>query len=168
MSAKSWVVVTAVVCLLAVMCAGCRTGGGDRLDPALIDELEGDHALSSWGDDPGRIVPDVDLENVLFDFDSARIRPGERRKLEAAARYLEKHPRHRMVVEGHCDERGSKEYNMALGERRALSARKYLISLGINDARLLTRSYGEESPAHIGHDESAWRLNRRAEFVVYR
>ena len=70
-----------------------------------------------------------------------------------------------MIVEGHCDERGSNEYNLALGERRALAVRAAMISAGIDGARVQTRSYGEERAVAFGHDESAWRLNRRAEFT---
>ena len=172
MSAKHrFVAVTMILCLAALLATGCRTGrnkrGGD-FGPVTFDELQGDYALEPWGDDPGRIVTGVHLENVLFDFDSARIRPSERPKIEAAAEYLRRNAGTRVVVEGHCDERGSKEYNMALGERRALATRAYLIGLNIDRARVMTKSYGEESPEHLGHNEQAWRQNRRAAFVVYR
>jgi peptidoglycan-associated lipoprotein len=72
-----------------------------------------------------------------------------------------------VVIEGHCDERGSREYNLALGERRALAVRAYLVGLGIDATRLQTKSYGEEQPVAMGHDESSWSRNRRAEFVLF-
>jgi len=72
-----------------------------------------------------------------------------------------------VIVEGHADERGSREYNLALGERRALAVRDYLISLGVNSAAIQTKSYGEEMPENMGHDETAWRANRRAVFAIY-
>jgi peptidoglycan-associated lipoprotein len=106
---------------------------------------------------------------VLFAYDSAQIGLSERPKLEAVAAYLRKTSAGtRVVLEGHCDERGSREYNMALGERRSLAARAYLIGLGVDGSRLITRSYGEERPVDPGHDESSWRLNRRVESIAYR
>jgi peptidoglycan-associated lipoprotein len=74
----------------------------------------------------------------------------------------------RLIAEGHCDERGSREYNLSLGEHRALAVRAYLVGLGVDGARIQTRSYGEEQPLDPGHDESAWRLNRRVEFALFR
>jgi len=102
---------------------------------------------------------------VLFDYDSARIRPSEESKLQTVAAYLKSNPG-KLVVEGHCDERGTAEYNRALGERRALAAREELVKLGADGARITTISYGSERPADTGHDESAWSKNRRDEFVV--
>jgi peptidoglycan-associated lipoprotein len=102
---------------------------------------------------------------VLFDYDSARIRPSEESKLEAVAAYLKANPG-KLVVEGHCDERGTAEYNRALGERRALAARDELVKLGVDTGRMSTISYGRERPADTGHDETAWAKNRRCEFVV--
>lgn len=103
---------------------------------------------------------------VYFDYDSSQINAPERPKIEAVADYLKKNRGVNLIIEGHCDERGSREYNMALGERRALAIRAYLIGLGIDAARIQTKSYGEERPVAFGHDESSWRLNRRGEFVL--
>jgi peptidoglycan-associated lipoprotein len=102
---------------------------------------------------------------VLFDYDSARIRPGEVPKLEAVAAYLRSNPG-KLVIEGYCDERGTAEYNRALGERRALAARDELVKLGVDASRISTISYGKERPVDLGHDEAAWAKNRRCEFVV--
>jgi len=102
---------------------------------------------------------------VLFDYDSARIRPSEESKLQAVAAYVKSNPG-KLVIEGHCDERGTAEYNRALGERRALASRDELVKLGIETGRISTVSYGSERPADPGHDEGAWSKNRRCEFVV--
>ena len=116
--------------------------------------------------DLGTLV-DVQFENVFFDFDRARVAESERTKVELVADYMRGNPTVIIVVEGHCDARGSRDYNMALGERRALAVRAYLIGLGIDGARIHTKSYGEEMPVDPGHSEKTWRLNRRVEFVVY-
>jgi peptidoglycan-associated lipoprotein len=86
--------------------------------------------------------------------------------LQANAAILKKYPTWIITIEGHCDERGTAEYNLALGEKRALAAKTYLVSLGVPADRLRTVSYGKEFPVDPGHDESAWSKNRRAHFVV--
>ncbi|HEY8368923.1 MAG TPA: peptidoglycan-associated lipoprotein Pal [Thermodesulfobacteriota bacterium] len=106
------------------------------------------------------------LETVYFDFDKSDLRPDARATLEANAEWLRRNPNVRVQIEGHADERGSVQYNLALGERRAESAKRYLESLGISGSRLSTISYGEERPVDPGHGEEAWAKNRRAEFVV--
>lgn len=105
------------------------------------------------------------FEVVYFDYDSAQIRDSERAKIESVARGLKSTPG-TIVIEGNCDERGSAEYNLSLGDRRAQSVRSYLIGLGIEGSRIQTKSYGEERPVATGHDETSWSQNRRAEFVV--
>ncbi len=107
-----------------------------------------------------------DFPPVFFGYDSSRIEPAQRAKLEEVADHLRRNPDQQLIIEGHCDERGSREYNLALGERRALAARAYLIGLGIDGGRLQTKSLGEEQPAEMGHNESAWAKNRRAEFIL--
>ena len=130
-------------------------------------ELPGDKALGSRFDE-GQRITDVNLDNVLFDYDSFQIRDSELPKIRAAADYMKANPAVRLVVEGHCDERGSREYNMALGEHRALAVRAQLIGLGIDGSRIQTRSFGEEQPADPGHTQEAWRVNRRGVFALYR
>ena len=110
----------------------------------------------------------VQFSTVLFGYDSTQILPGEMSKLSEVVAYLRSSPESAIRVDGHCDERGSREYNMALGERRALAVRAYLIGQGIDPNRVGTFSHGEESPAEFGHHESAWRQNRRAEFKAYK
>ncbi len=106
------------------------------------------------------------LGPVFFGYDSSEIDSGAQRILDANADVLRRNPRWTITIEGHCDERGPAEYNLALGERRAAAARSYLISLGVAADRLRTVSYGKEFPFDPGHDESAWAKNRRAHFVV--
>ena len=102
---------------------------------------------------------------VYFDYDSARVKPSEMSKLEAVANALKANTK-KLIIEGHTDERGTAEYNRALGERRAGSAREALIRLGIDTSRISTVSYGKEKPADPGHDEAAGAKNRRDEFVI--
>ena len=105
----------------------------------------------------------ADLGVVYFDFERSEIRADARPILRNNATDL-KNVEGRVTVEGHTDERGSEEYNLALGERRANAVRKYLVNLGVSSSDLRVVSYGEAKPAARGHDESAWRWNRRAEF----
>jgi peptidoglycan-associated lipoprotein len=105
------------------------------------------------------------LKTVHFAFDSYELSEEARRLLQDNAKWLRDNPGHVIRVEGHCDERGTIEYNLALGERRASAVRDYLAGLGVDPSRLRIVSYGEEVPADPGHDEEAWRKNRRAESI---
>ncbi|NOT34406.1 MAG: peptidoglycan-associated lipoprotein Pal [Candidatus Eisenbacteria bacterium] len=115
---------------------------------------------------PSPGVRDADLSPALFDYDSAMLREDARTALDGAARLLREHPEVRIVIEGHCDERGTVEYNQALGQQRAEVARDYLQQQGIAATRLTVLSYGKERPFDGGHDESAWQQNRRAHLRV--
>jgi peptidoglycan-associated lipoprotein len=106
------------------------------------------------------------FEAVFFALDSFEVDGPAQQALNANAGILKKYPSWVITIEGHCDERGSAEYNLALGEKRALAAKTYLVSLGIPADRLRTVSYGKEFPFDPGHDEAAWLKNRRAHFVV--
>ena len=106
------------------------------------------------------------LKDIFFDFDRADLRSDARDTLRANADWLRSNPSARVEIEGHCDERGTNEYNLALGARRAQAAKDYLVSLGIAGERLSTISYGEEIPVCREHTESCWRQNRRARFVI--
>jgi peptidoglycan-associated lipoprotein len=103
---------------------------------------------------------------VYFDLDRHNVRADQASKLEAVAAHLKSNANQNLILEGHCDERGTEEYNRALGERRALSLREYLGNLGVNLERVLTKSFGEDKPAIVGHTEDAWSKNRRGEFVL--
>ena len=105
-------------------------------------------------------------DRVLFDFDRSTIRPDQRPILERQAAWMGRYPAVRVQVEGHTDERGTREYNLALGQRRANAARDVLVAGGVNGARITTISYGKDRPAALGSDEAAWAQNRRAVTVV--
>jgi peptidoglycan-associated lipoprotein len=105
-------------------------------------------------------------EDVLFEFDSASLTAEAQEILRAKAEWLRDNPGVRVLIEGHCDERGTNEYNLALGDRRAFSSKAFLTDLGIDGARLSTISYGEERPIASGSSEDAWAKNRRAHFVI--
>lgn len=105
-------------------------------------------------------------EHIYFDFDSSVLTAAAQATLRNKAEWLYANPNANVVIEGHCDERGTTAYNLALGERRAASAKAFLVNLGISGARLTTISYGEEMPLDPGHNESAWAKNRRTAFVL--
>ena len=100
--------------------------------------------------------------NVYFDYDSSDILDSQRTTLEAKAAWMKANPNAKLTIEGHCDERGTSEYNLALGDRRAARAKSFLKKLGVSSDRMDTVSYGEEKPAVVGHTEEAWSKNRRA------
>ncbi|MDP2970490.1 MAG: peptidoglycan-associated lipoprotein Pal, partial [Deltaproteobacteria bacterium] len=114
----------------------------------------------------GEVLESKLLKDIHFDFDKYDIRSGDAEILKENAALLMKHPTLKIQIEGHCDERGTSEYNLALGERRANSAKKYLISLGMRADQISTISYGEEKPLDPGHNEEAWAKNRRDHFII--
>lgn len=162
---------TALIGSMAFL-GGCKSKNANSADPwdgtgVIGGPLEGDIPLadSSLGlpaDGDRSVVPPV-----FFAYDSSQVNPEEAGKCEQVASLIRKGSYSGVIVEGHADERGSREYNLALGERRALAVRDYLISLGVDPAVIQTKSYGEEMPDDMGHDESAWRKNRRAVFALY-
>ena len=105
-------------------------------------------------------------EHIYFDFDKSDLTPSAVSVLKRKASWLSYNTGVSVVIQGHCDERGTTEYNLALGERRAQSAKAFLMDMGVASSRLQTISYGEERPVDPGHDEAAWEKNRRAQFVV--
>ena len=105
-------------------------------------------------------------DRVFFDFDKSDIKPEGQKTLERQAEWLKKYPNTTVTVEGHCDDRGTREYNLALGERRANAVKKALVALGIAPNRVSTISYGKERPAVVGDNEAAWAQNRRGVTVV--
>jgi peptidoglycan-associated lipoprotein len=105
---------------------------------------------------------------VHFDFDSSNVKAGEKSKVGSVADYLKSNPSTAVEIDGHCDERGTEEYNRSLGERRALALRETLVQLGVEPLRIDTTSFGKDRPVANGHNEAAWRQNRRGEFLLER
>jgi peptidoglycan-associated lipoprotein len=115
---------------------------------------------------PQEILTSEVGDRVFFDFDKSDLKPEARRTVERWAAFLKQYPNLTVTIEGHADERGTREYNLALGERRANSAKNFLVSLGTEARRVATISYGKERPAVVGSNEAAWSQNRRAVMVV--
>lgn len=169
-----------VAAVLAVFASGCRynkAGSGSGLSGAdqegrdIVGQEEISGSLDSIGEkrfeDMFQRCTDVAFDAVYFGFDSTVVAQSELPKVDAVARHLVDKPERVVVIEGHCDERGSNEYNISLGENRASIVRNYLVQSGIEDSRIQTRSYGEEKPAVSGSTESSWAKNRRAEFAIF-
>jgi len=114
----------------------------------------------------GEVFESKLLKDIRFDYDKYDIRREDEGILRENAAFLKKNPKMKIQIEGHCDERGTVEYNLALGERRANSTKRYLVSLGITSDRISTISFGKERPLDPGHNEEAWAKNRRAHIVV--
>lgn len=163
----------------AAVVSGCKYDKAGKGDGAEGGDINGQDILSSAqegsisGASEGKFedmytrCTDVNFTPVYFGFDSTVVPQGELGKIEAVAQHLAAKSDRVVVVEGNCDERGSSEYNMSLGENRAIIIRNYLVQSGVASDRIQTRSYGAEKPAVDGHDESAWALNRRGEFAIY-
>lgn len=114
----------------------------------------------------GEVFESKLLKDIRFDYDKYDIRRVDEGILRENAAFLKKNPKMKIQIEGHCDERGTVEYNLALGERRANNTKRYLVSLGITSDRISTISFGKERPLDPGHNEEAWAKNRRAHIVV--
>jgi peptidoglycan-associated lipoprotein len=112
------------------------------------------------------VLKELQIPDITFDYDKYNLNPLAQSTLKAGAPAYVKYKEYKLVVEGHCDERGTVEYNLALGEKRAMEAAKYLVDLGITKDRIKTISYGKEMPLDKGHDEAAWAKNRRDRFVI--
>lgn len=173
--------------LLAIMIAGCSATASKKMEdasPAPVEVADNGQASgpegTAYGLDnadgltagelggSGEGVSDADLlsqRSIYFEYDSELISEDYRRVIEVHARFLSENPDVSVTLEGHADERGSREYNLALGERRALAVGKMLSLLGLQQSRVTTLSFGEEKPHARGSDESSWRLNRRVDLV---
>ena len=162
---------------LSVATTGCKydkagkggAGSGSDINGQDISGESGSISGASEGkfEDLYTRCTDVNFAPVYFGFDSTVVPQGELGKIDAVVQHLTAKTDRVVVVEGNCDERGSSEYNMSLGENRAIIIRNYLVQSGIAADRIQTRSYGAEKPAVDGHDESAWAKNRRGEFAIY-
>ena len=172
MSRNLWFGMLVVVLVCALCTTGCRrksktsATGNDNIGGIAGSGQGTEQGLSSRPEG-SMDVRSEKFASVLFDYDSAQIKESERSKIQAVADFLKKTAKTGALVEGNTDERGSAEYNMSLGERRALAVRAYLVGLGIDGAIIQTKSNGKEKPVAMGHDEAAWSLNRRSEFVLF-
>lgn len=166
------------LCAVLLLVAAC-TSAPDEIPPPPGDAAGADmqgaagRAGIASSDLPPGVEPgsQEDLEvtvgdRVFFDYDSAVLSPLATQTLDRQAAWLQQYPDVSVTIEGHADERGTREYNLALGDRRANAVKNYLVALDLDPARVLTISYGEERPAEPGNDESAWAKNRRAVTVV--
>jgi len=138
---------------------GGTTSGGTTATPAPT-------ATPTARPEPSQFTAVADLKDIHFDFDKYDIRPGDSKTLDGNAGWLKSNPNHLVLIEGHCDERGTNEYNLALGERRAKSTMNYLVSQGVQASRITIISYGEERPVCSQKTEECWAKNRRAHFLV--
>lgn len=171
------------VCLVLLSSAGCAKNDmlkKDEMVPQAAVTRQAGDAPEKTADADGSLtdrqaketpVPTADqlktgMESIYFNFDAIDLDPAARDSLLATYRYLQAKSDVKVRIEGNCDERGSAEYNLALGEKRAKVARKYLTTMGIAGDRLSTISYGKEKPADPSHNEDAWKKNRRDDFVV--
>lgn len=139
--------------------AGSEAGVGIESGPQVTDQ---DMSFDQQGSDSGRIEG---LSTVYFAYDQARLTEGAKATLKENAAWIKSHANATIQIEGHTDSRGSTEYNLSLGERRAKSVRQYLQGLGVDPKRMTVISYGEEKPIAMGDSEAAWSKNRRANFV---
>jgi peptidoglycan-associated lipoprotein len=186
-----------ILALMLVVAASCRTRTKvqPRTDPPVTTDTSEippytDTAMTdtTMTDQPDFVDPDVDsdelpaddmalnqmaqdrgwIRDAFFDYDESTLSPDAQDALTITASWLKSNPGVNVTIEGHCDERGTEQYNLALGDRRANIAREYLATLGVDNSRMRTVSYGEERPFDTGTSESAYRQNRRAHIVVSR
>jgi peptidoglycan-associated lipoprotein len=168
-----------ILLLTGIVFATFATGCGSMKKKKSADELAALEQSAINGEDiPLEGMPEGNFvepgtkgivgifEDIRFDYDKSNVRQADYAILNKIGKWLKENENVSLMIEGHCDERGSNEYNMALGEQRALNTRRYLVGQGIDSGRIYTVSYGEEKPADPAHNESAWVKNRRAHFLV--
>jgi peptidoglycan-associated lipoprotein len=164
---KRLIMLATILSLVAI--AGC--GGKKAVDEPPTDaasapvEEPKETPVEEPTSEPADMSP-ISISDVFFDFDKYNLTAEAKGTLEANAREIKRVGDASVTVEGHCDERGTKAYNLALGEKRANAAKDYLVSLGVTASRITTISYGKERPFDDGHDETAWAKNRRAHFAT--
>ena len=153
--------------VLSLALVGCSTSSkkdsGSSSDSVIADAADSAMLELNGSSDENTAGP---LKTVYFDFDSSRLSSAAKATLEQNAMWLKVTDKVDIQIEGHCDERGGAQYNLALGERRARTIKSYLEGLGVSSSRISIVSYGKEKPNAFGHDESAWSKNRRANFVI--
>jgi peptidoglycan-associated lipoprotein len=170
MLSKVLAILALVALTMVVLVVGCGpkpTTEGPPQPPEVIDTTTPPPVEPPTPPPPEvKKLVDEDFKIAYFDFDKYNLRPDARSALEFDANILKENPDVTVMIEGHCDERGTVEYNLALGEKRARAAMDYLKSLGIDASRMDIISYGKERPVAFGHDEAAWQKNRRAKLTI--
>jgi len=187
MTKKSFILFTILILCIGLIMMGCPKKTVVKEEPALTkeeatkaeaerikkekeakarEEFEKSLVAKKTPGIEGVVFESSLLKDIRFDFDKYNIRPGDTAILKENAAVLKKYHNVKVQIEGHCDERGTNEYNLALGERRANSTKNYLLSMGISPERISTISYGEERPVDPGHNEEAWTKNRRAHTII--
>jgi peptidoglycan-associated lipoprotein len=159
-------VLTLSMSLVVTSCGSSKkksAAGDDSVSSMSTEDMKDVDLELNADSDSGKTGP---LKTVYFAFNSAALTSATKDKLRTAATFLKTMDSVEVQVEGHCDERGGVQYNLALGERRAKAVRNYLVALGVSGSRISTISFGKERPVAFGHDESAWSQNRRGNFVI--
>ena len=156
----------ALAAVLAAACAGSGGSGSADSRGEFVKEAAADPGMGARGSTMKGAANADGFESIYFAFDAASLSSTARQSLRTNATVLQEGKKTRLEIQGNCDERGTAEYNLALGKRRAEAAKQYMIDLGIHPSRLTTISFGEENPATRGNAESAWARNRRDEFVI--
>lgn len=154
--------ITLLFCLVIFAFMGCTQKAAVK-DEAVAPEAKAETKMEEV---KKQAETGYQFASIYFDFDKAVIKDDAKATLDKHAQWMKFNTVATVVIEGHCDERGTAEYNLALGQRRADAAAKYLTSLGVSKDRLKTISYGKEKPVDTGHNEAAWSKNRRDEFVI--
>jgi len=167
--AKLFVVFCCAILLVVTGTACSKKQVKQEAPPAAAVPEESDLNAKEFVE-PSNIDPALAkiFKDIYFDFDRFNLKPEAKKTLDGIAEWLKSNSSYRVLIEGHCDERGTNEYNLALGERRANSAKSYLIGLGIAEKRISTISYGEEKPQCTEHNEGCWSKNRRGHFLLAR
>jgi peptidoglycan-associated lipoprotein len=180
MTKKSFIIFTIFILCIGLIITGCPKKTVVKEEPSIKkeeaakaeakekakEEFEKSLVAKKTPGIEGVVFESSLLKDIHFDFDKYDIRSGDASILKDNAELLKKYPKVKIQIEGHCDERGTNEYNLALGERRASSTKTYLTSLGISSERISTISYGEERPLDPGHNEEAWTKNRRGHTII--
>ncbi|CAM2058746.1 Peptidoglycan-associated lipoprotein [Desulfovibrionales bacterium] len=160
MKVVKWYLLMFMLCLALGSGYGCSKKTVPSTGPEVGGTSDAELAARQLAESARLIMS----EKVYFDFDKYDLKPESRAILDRKAKVLRDNPKIKVLLEGHCDERGTQEYNLALGDRRAKVSHQYLIRAGVNSTQLETVSYGKEQPAVQGHNEQSWALNRRDEF----
>jgi len=171
--------VVSILCLAAALAplTGCsgkkkivaqpkQTVKAPEQKPAPAPQVQAPQKVEQKAKEADEVPRDLRMATIYFDFDKSEIRSDQRSSIINNGQLLSRYKKVKILVEGHCDERGTNEYNLALGQRRADAVKAFLVDYGIDSSRISTMSYGEERPVDTGHNETAWAKNRRSESVI--